>query len=85
MNENEITNEFDEQDETSLEEIEVASWIPTLLVGGVGMIAGVVVHKFVVPAAKKVASSAKEKLIEILTKDKSDEAEAQVKEEDSKN
>lgn len=87
MNENEITNEFDEQDETSLEEIEVASWIPTLLVGGVGMIAGVVVHKFVVPAAKKVASSAKEKLVEILTKDKNEsiEIEAQVEEEDSKN
>lgn len=87
MNENEITNEFEEQDETSLEEIEVASWVPTLLVGGTGMIIGVVVHKFVVPAFKKVASSAKEKLIEVLTKNENEsiEIEAQVEEEDSKN
>ena len=87
MNENEITNEFEEQDETSLEEIEVASWVPTLLVGGTGMIIGVVVHKFVVPAFKKVASSAKDKLIEVLTKNENEsiEIEAQVEEEDSKN
>lgn len=89
MNENEmeITNDFDEQEETSLEEIEVASWIPTMLVGGAGVIIGVVVNKFVVPAAKKVVSSAKKKLVEFLTKDENEEIEieAQVEEEDSKN
>ena len=87
MDENEIKDEFDEQDETSIEEIEVASWVPTLLVGGAGMIVGIVVHKFVVPTAKKVATSAKEKLVELLTKDKNEEIEieAQVEEEDSKN
>lgn len=87
MDENEIKNEFDEQDETSIEEIEVASWVPTLLVSGVGMIAGIVVHKFVVPTAKKVATSAKKKLVELLTKNKNEEIEieAQIEEEDSKN
>lgn len=89
MDDNELMNEneFNDQNEVSIEDVEVASWIPTLLVGGVGMIAGIAVHKFVVPTAKKVVSSAKKKLIEFLTKNENDsiEIEAQIEEEDSNN
>lgn len=89
MDENELMteNEYDDQNEVSVEDIEAASWVPTLLVGGAGMIIGIAVHKFVVPTAKKVASSAKKKLIEFLTKDDngSIEIEAQIEEEDSNN
>ena len=89
MDENELMteNEYDDQNEVSVEDIEAASWVPTLLVGGAGMIVGIAVHKFVVPTAKKVVSSAKKKLIEFLTENDngSIEIEAQIEEEDSNN
>lgn len=88
MDENEITEEImdeNENEDVSYEDIEVASWLPTILVGGVGMLIGYAGHKFIVPACKKAGEKVKEKLLESLTKTEDGETVEIVEEEDSKN
>lgn len=87
MDENQIMaeNEFDENG-VDIQEIEDASWIPTLLVGGTGILIGIAIDKIVVPACKKAADYARCKLIDILNKKENEAIEVEaVVEEDSDN
>lgn len=89
MNENDIFDETTES--TDIErsdefdsDIEGASVLPRLVLGGAGFVIGILFHKFVMPKIEDTGNKARKKLIEVLSKD-NDYVELDETSEDSEN